>query len=500
MMCAFKPDRPLAPFWRSLEAINKIATAVCVLLTAAAATAAPPPSPPDDADAAALVAEGRALYRGSRPFSQPPTLHGVALLGAANACAACHGARGEAGTEAGVVVPAIAWQRLTQATASRPAYSNLAQVLVAVADGRSSDGRSLAAPMPRFALAPREQRALAAYLRVLGTEADPVAGVDAQRVVLGSVLPLTGRQAATGAAIQGALQQRIDRINATGGVFGRQLEIVVADAGPDATSAAAAVDALARSGRVFALVASLVPAPDAALRRTLAATDTAMVATLGVPVAPSNDPRISWLLPSLAQQTRALESELQRACPTAADSGTRVLYVHGGALGPAAIEMPGAQWQAVTDPASVRLALLAPLPARTIALLPAQLAEVARSTLGKAGGSAQPACLGTLATLSGEIAGDSPGVRVLVALPMPPVALDDGADSRTTLWPLLANSAAAVVIEAMARAGRQLDTAKLVAALNTLHGFEPAPGLSLDFSRQRRHGFDVSYLWKEGSP
>ena len=500
MSWKFKPNRPLASVWYALAGIKSIAAIVCLLLAADAATAASPSNPPDDADAATRVAEGRALYRGSHPFSQPPTLHGVALVGAANACAACHGARGEAGTEAGVAVPPIAWQRLMQATASRPAYADLAQVLLALADGRASDGRSLAAPMPRFALTPREQRSLAAYLGVLGTEADPVTGVDAQRVVLGSVLPLTGRQAAIGAAIRGALQQRIDRINVAGGVFGRRLELVVADAGPDATSAAAAVDALARSGRVFALVASLVPAPDAALRRTLAATDTAMIAMLGVPVAPSSDPRISWLLPSLAQQARALEAELRRACPAAADSATRVLYLRDGALGPAAIGLPGAQWQAVSDLASVRAALLPPRPARTIVLLPAPLAEVARGALVTAGGGAPVACLGMLAALSGEVAGDVPGVRVLVALPMPPVALDEGADTNATLWPLLADSALAVATEAMARAGRQLDTAKLVAALDTVHGFAPRPGLLLDFSRQRRHGFDVSYLWKEGSP
>jgi hypothetical protein len=149
----------------------------------------------------------------------------------------------------------------------------------------------------------------------------------------------------------------------------------------------------------------------------------------------------------------------------------------------------------VTDAATLRTALRQQPAARTLVFLPAHLVDMARAeraAQGQAGG-----CIGTLAAVSGE-SRTAALVRELVALPMPPVPLNDGADARTALWPLLADSAIAVMAESLSRAGRQLDTERLVSALDTLHRFETRPGLPVSFSARQRHGFDVSYLWKEG--
>lgn len=484
--------------------------AIAMMLAAAPRPAGAQAHMPDvqaiaQADAtAALRAEGRALYRGSTPWRRPPTLHGVALAADAQACAACHGARGAARTEAGVAVPSIQWERLMQATPARPAYAGAPQVLRALMQGRASDGRALDAPMPRFGLDPREQQALAAYLRVLGTEADPVPGVEARRIVLGSVLPLSGPSQAVGERIRSALLQRIDLVNAAGGIFGRQLELVVADAGPTAASASTAAIAMVRGGRVFALVASLLPAPDEALRRALAAHDVAMVATLGLPLVEPSEPRLSYLLASLAQQSRALAAELRRRCaaPGAASPAPVVLHPPGNALAAVlgGIADDGWQLRPVADEAQLRAALREASGRPTIALLPAPLAAVARDELARRS-EGRGACLGTLAALSGEAPASTPAaVRELVALPMPPVPLPGGADSSAALWPLLADAALAATAEALARAGRQLDTAGLVAALDTLHRFEPRPGLPVGFSPRQRHGIDLTYLWKEPSP
>lgn len=503
MSLFFKEKRPVAPVWWARVAILTIATLGCLAAGAAVAQDSPAPD--------ALIAQGRALYRGSQVWRQPPMLHGVALVAGTNACVACHGTRGEARSEAGVAVPAIQWQQLVQPTPTRPAYSDAAQVLRALTEGHTSGGRPLAAPMPRFALDTLEQQALLAYLGVLGTEADTVPGIGAQRIVLGSVLPLGGPQAATGAAIQAALLRRMELVNAAGGIFGRRLELVVADAGPDAASALAAADALVRSGQAFALVASLLPAPDAALRHTLARHETALVATLGMPVIQPRDALVSWLLPGLAQQAQELIAELQRACqgPHGAAGTVRVLHLRSGALNGATFTAPGAsgapslQWVPIADAADIaglRSALRHAGAGPTVVLLPPALAEAARAELVAQNVGAPVPCLGTLAALSGAPAAARPGLRELVVLPMPPVPVEEGTNTRTALWPLLADSALVTTAEALARAGRQLDTAKLVAALDTLHGFAPRPGWVLDFSAQRRHGFDVSYLWKEALP
>ena len=425
----FKPNWPLAQAIRAQEAIKLIACIFPGLLLALSAGAV---LAEDSAD---LLAEGRAIYRGSTPLGQPPTLHGVALQGSSASCASCHGARGAARTEAGVAVPAIQWQRLAQATPARAAYTDMAQVLHAVAQGRTSDGRALNAPMPRFALTAKEQQALAAYLQVLGTEADPVTGVNGQRIFVGTVLPQTGPQAAAGTPIRAALERRIAAINAAGGIFGRQLELVVVDAGPDAASATRAAIELVGSSRVFALVASWGVLPTDALRQALARHDTAMVATLGMPLNPPRDPLLSWLLPSLHQQALELAAELQRVCPSGSDAtATRVLYLPDGTLGElgergakARLNTPektvapaDLQWQAVTDAPGLRTALRQQPGTRTIVLLPAALAEIARAELaaqGQAGG-----CLGTLAAVSGE-SSTAASVRELVALPMPPIEI-----------------------------------------------------------------------------
>ncbi|MBU2288337.1 MAG: ABC transporter substrate-binding protein, partial [Gammaproteobacteria bacterium] len=408
-------------------------------------------------DSLAPVAMGRALYRGELPWRQPPTLHGVTLAAGAQACAACHGAQGQARTEAGVAIPSVQWQRLSQATDVRPAYADTAQLLRALEEGRASDGRPLSAPMPRFAFTEDERRALIAYLQVLGTDADPVPGVDAKRIVLGSVLPLSGPQAATGERIRQALLQRMAQVNAAGGVFGRQLELVAVDAGPDPASASEAAVGLVHSHRVFALVASLLPEPDAKLLAALARHDTAMVATLGVPVStPAREPLVTWLLPSLATQVAALASEMAHACPSATRQRTeriRVYYQSESAARSlrAALDaragLPHLDWQAAPDAVAVRRKLQDPdAGTQAIALLPASLADVARQAMSEVEGVH---CLGTLAAISGE-ASAAGRTHELVALPMPPVVRESAADA--PLWPLLADSALAAVAEALARA------------------------------------------------
>ena len=199
----FKSNMPLAHAITARAAIKLIATVFPAFLLALSAGAVA------SEDSAELIAEGQAIYRGNTPLGQPPTLHGVPLQGSSASCASCHGARGAARTEGGVAVPAIQWQRLAQSTPARAAYANVARVLNAVVEGRTRKGRTLSAPMPRFILNAREQRALAAYLQVLGTEADPVTGVSESRIVLGTVLPQRGAQAAAGESIQAALQRRI---------------------------------------------------------------------------------------------------------------------------------------------------------------------------------------------------------------------------------------------------------------------------------------------------
>lgn len=454
------------------------------LATAAAASA-------DDA----LVREGRALYRGEQAWRQPPTLHGVPMPGAA--CIQCHGSRGAARSEAGVAVPAIAWRHLAQPARQRPPYDDDAAVLHAITHGRDAAGRGLSAPMPRYALDAAEQRALLAWLRVMGTEAAPAPGVTPTQVVLGTVLPLSGPQAAAGAAIRAALERGVAQANQRGGVFGRRLALEVADAGP-----AGAPDAALRlidSGRVVALVAALMPEPDAALRERLDAQDIPLIATLGQPTVPETHPRISWLLPSLAEQAAALAKELRTRCP-AARAGLRVLHWRHGQLAaltpeltPEQAGVPPPQWLPVADADALQRALATSPQPPTLALLPAALTPPVRAALARQG-----QCLGTLAVLSGPVPAAG-GPPELVGLPMPSPVGDGSGAARGGLWTQMAEAAFAVALEALSRAGRPLDGARLGEAVDSLQRLEPTPGVVLGFSPRKRHGASAVRLWQPGS-
>ena len=466
----------------------------CLLAALMTATAGGAWSQVPAADLDPILA-GRALYRGETPFAGVAWLEGVALPGAA--CSSCHGHRGEARKEGGVTVPPIQWQALMQATANHAAYDGADHVLRAIVSGIGRDAQGLRSPMPRFELTQGEQRALLAYLRVLATEAESVPGVYPRRVVVASVLPLSGPQSSAGHIIRSALAARFDAINAAGGVFGRQIELRVIDGGPDTMSASLVVRSLLeqQSAGIFALVGSMLPEPDAALLNALEAHDMPMVATLGMPLADSAVPQLTYLLPSIVTQIRQLAAELAGACG-GDDSPAVLLHAPGRAisrmLGTGA---PGLRLIAIADASQVDALWREGAPPRVLAVLNTELVSRVRERMNTV---QAPGCLGTLAAVSGlPPAGAPTQIDEVVALPMPPLA-DRGTQAPGgRLWTLLADTAARAFEEALARTGRQLDRARFGQSLDTLQRFQSTPGVSLTFAPPKRHGFDVTYLWTE---
>lgn len=456
----------------------------------------------------ALWREGRQLYQGQRAFEAAPRLAGVALPNATaagiatgttatgtagTACHQCHGPRGEGRREGGVVAPAIQWQALHQTNARQPAYGDATEVLQAITAGIGRSAQPLQPPMPQFALSAREQQALLAYLRVLGTEADPVPGVNPTQVQVATVLPLTGPQAAVGQRVRDALLAHFAATNARGGIFGRRIELQVVDGGPHAASASRATLALLGAGaqQPFAVVGNLLADPDDALRNALAAQDLALVATLGLPLADSPLPQLTYLLPSVAGQVQLLAGELARQC--GAGRPMLVLYPPGAAWAQAMGQGPqqGRPMQALAVANADELsAALRAWPAHDV------VATLGGPLLAQVRAAARPRCLGTLAAVSGPAPAAQAGAATeVVALPMPAWAA--GAAGADSLWTVLADAAASVFEEALARSGRPLDRSRFQQALQSLHRFEPAPGLALTFTPSRRHGFDVTYLWTE---
>lgn len=466
--------------------------AVAGLLLSGFAHAAPVGA--GNGDSEALVLAGRALYRGELPFSAPSRLQGVALPAAH--CSQCHGPRGGARQEAGVRVPAIQWQPLMQASDGLPAYRSSTQVLQAIGRGQGRQGQALAAPMPQFALTTAEQQALLAYLRVVGTDAQPIAGVTAERVVVASVLPLSGPQAAAGERIRAAMAARFDAINAQGGVFGRRIELRAIDGGATSASASAALRAtLVGKQDVFALVGSLLPDPDGAALKLLQSREMPMVATLGIAQAEPQSPQLTYLLPPLQAQLQGLADEMGKHCP-ASDGVRRLIHPDAAALG-GLISLALPHWQAVAVSASSLTAAQANGPAarQVIALVRRDELAALHTQWNAPGG---PDCVGTLAVVSGQ--SPSRGLAhyaEAVALPMPAVVQDSALPAGAALWPVLGDMAARVFAETLARAGRSVDPQGFADALNTLHRFQPVAGLTVTFGPKQRHGFDVTYFWRE---
>lgn len=178
-------------------------------------------------------------------------------------CAGCHGSDGLGRAESGVQPPVIIWSELTKPYGHRhdngrahPAF-DAATVLRAVTLGSDPAGNPLDPAMPRYALGREDQDNLVAYLKRLETDLDP--GVHADRLRLGTLLPLSGPLAENGRLAQRVLEAYLSDINEAGGLYGRRLELVTADAAAPRGDPAARWGEMMADGDLLALLAPLTP-------------------------------------------------------------------------------------------------------------------------------------------------------------------------------------------------------------------------------------------------
>lgn len=246
----------------------------------------------------AMLQQGETLYRsGTSPRNNPViavVAGGTRLPGSAASCAGCHGRDGSGRSEGGITAPDIRWTALTQAgtrdlAAGRSAKPYDEATLVrAITHGLDSSGNTLAATMPRFELYGEDLEALTAYLKQLHLQRDP--GITDQKIVIGSVLPLTGVAEKQGRALLAMLQAGIDAINTRGGLHGRTIAIDAENAkSEDAPQRLAAL-----GQRTLAIVAPYAPRLQAELR-AVARQQVPVVAPVMGPEAQGLDPLFSTL-------------------------------------------------------------------------------------------------------------------------------------------------------------------------------------------------------------
>ncbi len=170
------------------------------------------------------------------------------------ACIQCHGAEGRGRTEGGVTPSDIRWENLARASGpnevsgrQRPAYTD-ALLARAITMGWDSSGQSLVTAMPRYKFAPADLSALIAYMKSIGNE--PAPGVSESAIRIGIVLPQESTAGEQRERIVRTVADHIRRVNDTGGIFRRCVELTVIE------------DTRGLGEKVFAVLGGFTPVAD----------------------------------------------------------------------------------------------------------------------------------------------------------------------------------------------------------------------------------------------
>ncbi len=209
---------------------------------------------------------------------------GVEVPGTAVACVRCHGEDGRGRPEGGVSPSDLTWQALTRpydvthpSGRRHPPY-DARRLVRAVTMGLDPAGNELHVAMPRFRLSQADAAALTAYLRALEVDVDP--GIEDDRLVLGTLLPLYGPRADMGQAALAVLRAWTDEINRAGGIYGRRLELRAVDAPDEPADRVLALDRLLAAQPVFALVVPYTAGAEAEIAARAATAELPVIAPL----------------------------------------------------------------------------------------------------------------------------------------------------------------------------------------------------------------------------
>lgn len=450
---------------------------------------------------------------------------GLELTGAAVACGNCHGEDGRGRPEGGVVPSNILWSELTKAyghhheNGRRHGAFDEASLQRSVFDGVDPDGNALEGAMPRYAMSAKDFGALAAYMKRLETQLD--AGLSADAIRIGTLLPLSGRLQPLGEALRVMWTAYFATLNERGGIHGRRLELVVEALPENAAQAAVRARALLAQGRVFALLAPVSMGIEHALSE---AANDAQVPVIGpLTLFPedgrASNPNVFHLLPGVRELAQVLGRHAQRELKLA--EKPILLWHPDSADGRATAEaldesLRRGGWRA--PQALPFLPRGAPHDALAIRLKQADVAAVL--VLG-AGGDV--AALGAAASrigwapqlllpgplVSRDIVALPPSLRGHVTLAYPTAPDNQRSDAMRDYAALLqghgvsrafqptqvsAYAAGLLLVEGLKRTGRDLSRRKLVATLETVQGLDTGLVPPLTFNADRRIGALGAYL------
>ncbi len=136
----------------------------------------------------------------------------------------------------------------------------------------------------------------------------PQPGITANSITIGSLAPLTGENAETGSTVKALLTAYFDDLNQRGGIYGRRIVLRFAESGDNSAATLKNAKRLAATP-VFAMVAPFVPDAEQKLAAVAQASKMPLIGllALSVPSEPVNR-EVFYLLPGFQQ----LEQELVR--------------------------------------------------------------------------------------------------------------------------------------------------------------------------------------------
>jgi ABC-type branched-subunit amino acid transport system substrate-binding protein/cytochrome c553 len=235
----------------------------CVLLLGASFPAIAGRDAATPEQRALAIGRGRKIYLSGVPENGAPLLASVGNAGmqvpaGLLKCANCHGRDGRGKAEGGVTPANIRWEELSRpvgvgaAGRRRPAYTS--KLLIrALTTGIDAGGHRLDAAMPRYQLTHEQAADVIAYLEVLGAEADP--GVTATTLKVAVLLPPASVRGGA-QAIRVPLAAFVDGVNSTGGLYGRQVNLVFLATPQEVGKRAGAIRTFVEREQPFCLVAS----------------------------------------------------------------------------------------------------------------------------------------------------------------------------------------------------------------------------------------------------
>ena len=479
---------------------------------------------PTGAPARGVAARGRSIYRtgqglSGRPISARYGEPAVTVAAPLLVCANCHGEDGTGRPEGGIEPSDITWESLTRPYAvttsegrRRVPYSE-ETLRRAITLGFDSGGAALAPAMPRYQLSREDLDDLVAYLKTLGSDRDP--GITPEALSIGVVLAPASRATSLGEPVRQVLAAFVDRINEQGGIYGRRIELRLAEAAEQPEDRARALVAFVDAEPVLALLCPFAAGTEGALEELAARRRIPVVGPLSpTPRADNAAGRYVFYLDA------GIEGEARALIRFVGES-------HRPATPPAALIHPGPPRlrtviEAVRDqarregwpgwremPLAPEGAKLDGLAARLrdqgitviLALCPDDEAGRLVQSAAAIGWAPELLIPGSLAGRSLFEAHSGFGGRIVLALPTLPAdqtseAVEEyrdlsrrrplSAEHRVAHWSALA--AGRLLVEGLRRAGRNLNRERLVAELEGLRDYRTGFAPPLTYGPTRRVG------------